>query len=209
MAVLLPGPCIPPLSVWIEKLPELPGATPMVINRKNASLHEKPSAIAPVTPTAPAEIEASLPEPGVSISDTLYTRPIPARVSSPLLATGEFRRFSEVRDKPEMVRMRVPKYLRPAREQNLSGWVMVMPFVDEEGKVVDTAAVESSESFNDYDTPVAEELRGSIFTPGKLDGRAVKTLTFVKVGFNSKAISGSETAPSSTAPVSVEGQAKP
>lgn len=181
----------------------------MVINRKNASLHEKPSAIAPVTPTAPAEIEASLPEPGVSISDTLYTRPIPARVSSPLLATGEFRRFSEVRDKPEMVRMRVPKYLRPAREQNLSGWVMVMPFVDEEGKVVDTAAVESSESFNDYDTPVAEELRGSIFTPGKLDGRAVKTLTFVKVGFNSKAISGSETAPSSTAPVSVEGQAKP
>ena len=104
--------------------------------------------------------------------------------------------------------MRVPKYPHPAREQKLSGWVIVMLLVDERGKVVDTAAVESSESFNDYETDVAEELRDSTFTPGKLDGRAVKTLMFVKVRFDFKGLSGLEPVEDTTAPVSVENKEK-
>jgi outer membrane biosynthesis protein TonB len=196
------------LSVRIEKLPESPEATPIVTNDKKASLHQKLNAPKPVPTAAPADIEPSLSQPGVSVSETLYLRPISGRVSSPLLATGEFRRTSDISEKPEAVAMRVPNYPRPAREQNLSGWVIVMLLVDEQGKVVDTVAVEASESFSDYERDVAEELRGSTFTPGKLDGRAVKTLIFATVRFDSKALSGLEPAKGPTAPVSVENQEK-
>jgi outer membrane biosynthesis protein TonB len=201
-------PVVAPLSVRIERLPESPEATPIVINDKKVSLHQKLNAPMPVATTAPADIEPSLSQPGVSVSDNLYLRPISGRVSSPLLATGEFRRTSDISEKPETVAMRVPKYPRPAREQKLSGWVIVMLLVDERGKVVDTAAVESSESFNDYERDVAEELRGSIFTPGKLDGRAVKTLMFATVRFDFKALSGLEPAKDTTAPVPVENKEK-
>lgn len=197
-----------PLSVRIERLPESPEATPIVIDDKKASLHQKLNAPKPVATTAPADIAPSLSQPGVSVSDTLYLRPMPGRVSSPLLATGEFRRTSDISEKPEAVAMRVPKYPRPAREQKLSGWVIVMLLVDERGKVVDTAAVESSESFNDYETDVAEELRDSTFTPGKLDGRAVKTLMFAIVRFDFKGLSGLEPVEDTTAPVSVENKEK-
>lgn len=197
-----------PLSVRIERLPESPEATPIVIDDKKASLHQKLNAPKPVATTAPADIAPSLSQPGVSVSDTLYLRPMPGRVSSPLLASGEFRRTSDISEKPEAVAMRVPKYPHPAREQKLSGWVIVMLLVDERGKVVDTAAVESSESFNDYETDVAEELRDSTFTPGKLDGRAVKTLMFAIVRFDFKGLSGLEPVEDTTAPVSVENKEK-
>jgi len=197
-----------PLSVRIERLPESPEATPIVVNDKKASLHQKLKAPKRLPATVPADIEASLPQPGVSVSETLYSRPISSRVSSPLLATGEFRRTSDISEKPEMVAMRVPKYPRPALEQKVSGWVIVMLLVDEQGKVVDTAAVESSESFSDYEKEVAEELRGSTFTPGKLDSRAVKTLMFATVKFDSKALSGLDSAKDTIAPVPVESEEK-
>jgi hypothetical protein len=201
-------PVYAPLSVRIERLPESPEATPIVVKDKKASLHQKLKAPKPVPATAPADIEASLPQPGVSVSETLYLRPISSRVSSPMRATGEFRRTSDISERPEAVAMRVPKYPRPAQEQKVSGWVIVMLLVDEQGKVVDTVAVEFSESFIDYEKEVAEELRGSTFTPGKLDGHAVKTQMFATVWFDSKALSGLETAKDATAPVPVESEQK-
>jgi hypothetical protein len=135
-------------------------------------------------------MEPSLPEPGVSIIDTLYLKPFGARVSSPLLMSGEFRRSSEISEVPLMLRMRVPGYPREAREQKLSGWVTVMFLVDEQGKVVETAAVDASESFGDIEGDVAAQMRDSTFTPGKLDGRAVKALVFALVRFDAKALSG-------------------
>lgn len=197
-----------PLSVRIERVPESPEATPIVVNDKKVSFHQKLDAPKPVPITAPADIEASLSQPGVSVSETLYLRPISARASSPLLATGEFRRTSDIGEKPEAVAIRVPQYPGPARKQELSGWVIVMLLVDELGKVVDTAAVDSSESFSDYDKDVAEELHGSTFTPGKLDGRPVKTLMFVMVRFDSKGLSGLEPANGSTVSVPFENQEK-
>jgi hypothetical protein len=194
-------PVYAPLRVRLEKLPESPEATPIVISRKKAVLHRKPAAAMPVTPAAPAEIEPSLFQPGVSVAETPYLRPITGRVSSPLLATGEFRPLSEISVKPEIVRMRVPKYPRPAQDQNLSGWVIVLLFVDEEGKVVDTAAVDSSESFSDYGKDIAGEMRDSIFTPGQIDGRAVKTLMFATVRFDSRGLSGSDGASATIAPM--------
>ena len=205
---VLTRPVQAPLSVRIERLPESPHATPIVINEKKASLHQILNAPKQVATGAPADIASVLSQPGVSVSETLYLQSIPSRVSSPLLATGEFRRGFDVSEKPDVVVMRVPTYPRAAWEKKLSGWVIVMLLVDERGKAVDTLAVESSESFRDYEKDVAEELRDSTFTPGKLDGRAVKTLMFATVRFDSRALSERETAKGTTAPVSAESKGK-
>ena len=197
-----------PLSIHIERLPESPEATPIVINDKKATLQQKLEPSKPVATGAPAEIAPFMSQPGVSVSDTLYLRPLSGRVRSPLLATGEFQRASDISEKPEAVAMRVPKYPRPAQEQKVSGWVIVMLLVDERGQVVDAAAVESSESFNDYERDVAAELRDSTFTPGKLDGRAVKTLMFVTVRFDSNALVGLEAPKATSAAGSVENDPK-
>ncbi len=196
-----------PLSVRIEKLPEAPEATPIVINDKNvkkASVHQKLTVSKPVAPSEPAEIEPSLTQPGVSVSETLYLRPLSGRISNPLLAAGEFRRSSDISEKAEAVAIRVPDYPGAARKQQISGWVIVMLLVDELGKVVDAAAVDSSETFSAYEADVAEALRGSTYIPGKLYGRAVKTIVFVRVRFDSKGLSGLETARDATAPAPVE-----
>ena len=197
-------PVYAPLSIRIEPLPASQAAKRVVISDKRASLQQKPAMPKPVTTAAPVEIEPSLSEPGVSISYSLYLRPISGRVSSSLFATGEFRRSSDISEKPEVVAMRVPKYPRRAWEQKVSGWVIVMLLVDERGNVVDTAAMESSESFSDYERDIAQDLRDSTFSPGKLDGQAVKTLTFAKVRFDYKGPSGLEPASATGAPVSIE-----
>jgi hypothetical protein len=193
-----------PLSVHIETLLESPEATPIVIRNKKAPLHQKLDTPKPVATGTPAEIAPVLSQPGVSVSDTLYLRPLSARASSALLAAGEFQRSSDISEKPEAVAMRVPRYPSRAQEQKVSGWVIVMLLLDERGKVVDAAAVESSESFHDYETDVAAELRDSTFTPGKLDGRPVKTSMFATVRFDSRGLSGLESATHTAAPASVE-----
>ena len=86
--------------------------------------------------------------------------------------------------------MRIPRYPRLAQDQKLSGWVIAMLLLDEQGKVVGTTAVESSELFSDYASEVAEEMRDSTFTPGRLNGRAVKAIMFVTVRFDSNALTG-------------------
>ena len=192
-------PIFAPLSVRIEHLPASPAAKPIAINRKKAVLHLKASSSVSETPAPPAQSETLLPEPGVSLSEVLNSQSIPARASSALLAGGEYRPASEVSEKPQLLRMRMPKYPGPAREQKIAGWVTVLLFVDEEGKVVDTAALRASEVFSDFEKEIAESLRDSTFTPGKLDGRPVKTQVFIKVQFDPRALSESDevTAPAS------------
>lgn len=183
-------PVFAPLSVRIEPLSESPVENPIVIERGNAVLHAKASASSPATSAPPAQTESSLADPGVSLFDTTYLKPVGSRVSSPLLAGGEFHRASEISEMAEMLKMRVPAYPREAREQKVSGWVTVMFFVNEQGRVVETAAVDASESFEGFEADVAAQMRDSTFTPGKLDGRPVKTLVFTMVRFDARALSG-------------------
>jgi hypothetical protein len=178
-----------PLRVRIEKLSESQHASPLLIEKKKAAVHNETAAVAPVSRSVPQAVEPSLPQPGVSVAETLYLRPIPSRANSSLLATGEFRRSSELTEQPETIRLQIPHYPQPAHEQGLSGWVLVMLMVDENGKVLETAAVDSSEAFGEFRQGVAQEMRNSFFIPGKLDGRAVKTLVFAMVGFDSRALS--------------------
>jgi len=191
-----------PLHVRIEQRPESRQASPMMISKKKYVLHREPAASESLPPSVPPEVETALPQPGVSVTETIYLRPIPSRAESALLATGEFHRSSEVGEKPEAVRMSIPSYPRPAQEQSLSGWVLVMFLVDENGKVLETAALDSSESFGDLRQDIAAEMRNSSFIPGKLNGQAVKTLAFAMVGFDAKALSGFNVPPPSTTPVS-------
>ena|SRR6185295_7488517 len=187
-----------PLRVRIEKLSESQHASPILINKKKAVVHKETAATPPVTPAVPEQVQTSLPQPGVSVAETLYLRPIPSRANSALLETGEFHRSSELTEQPQTIRMQIPEYPQPAKEQSLSGWVLVMLLVDENGKVLETAAVDSSEVFGEFRQDIAQEMRESSFIPGKLDGQAVKTLVFAMVGFDSKALSGIDVPSAST-----------
>ncbi|MFL6579886.1 MAG: energy transducer TonB, partial [Burkholderiales bacterium] len=190
-----------PLRVRIEQISESRQASPLVINKRKSVVHREPAASEPVAPSVPAEAETSLPQPGVSVAETLYLRPLPSRADSALLATGEFHRSSEVSEKPEAIRMRMPNYPRPAQEQHLSGSVLVMFLVDENGKVLETTALDSSESFGEFRQDIASEMVSSSFIPGKVDGLPVKTLAFVMVRFDAKGLSGFDVASPSRIPL--------
>jgi hypothetical protein len=179
-----------PLRVRIEPLSESRQALPLLINKKKSVLHREPVASEAVAPSLPPEAESSLPQPGVSVAETLWLRPIPSRAASALLATGKFHPSSELSEQPKAIRMRMPNYPRPAQEQSLSGWVLVMFLVDENGKVLETAALDSSESFGEFRQDIAGEMLISSFVPGKVDGQPVKTLAFAMVGFDVKALPG-------------------
>jgi Gram-negative bacterial TonB protein C-terminal len=199
------------LSVRIEKLPELPakpGAVPILLKEKKAVFRQKLTVSAPVPITAPVHIEPSLPQPGVTVSETLFVRPIRASVSSPLLTDSAFRPTAELGEVPTAIAIKVPVYPAPAREKKTSGWVVVLLFLDEQGDVVDTVAVESSESFDEYRKDVAEGLRGSVFTPGKLDGREVRARVFIMVRFDGKGALSSLESANELAPVPPENTEK-
>jgi outer membrane biosynthesis protein TonB len=180
-------PLVAPLSVRLERLSESVAEKSIAIDKQKPVLRIKAFASMPVAPIPSVEVEPAPPEPGVSLFETAYLKPIASRVSSPLLTGGEFRRAAEISEMAAMLRMSVPKYPREAQEQNLSGWVTVMFFVDERGKVIETAAVDASESFGSFEKDIATQMRDSTFAPGKLDGRPVKTLVFATARFDAAA----------------------
>jgi TonB family protein len=177
-----------PLNVRIESLPALPDSTPIAIGGKRVAHYQQPTVVKPVAPSAPASIAPSLFQPGVSVVQTLYLRPLSGPVAATLPTMDAFRQGTELAEKPEWMAVTIPKYPGPAREQRLSGWVTVMLLVDEGGRVVDAVAVESSETFTEFGKEVADDLRGSILSPGKLDGQPVKARMFATVRFDSAAL---------------------
>ncbi|MFL6581078.1 MAG: hypothetical protein ACJ8G2_10080, partial [Burkholderiales bacterium] len=64
-----------PLRVRIEQIPESRQASPLVISKRKSVVHREHAASEPVAPSVPPEAEASLPQPGVSVAETLYLRP--------------------------------------------------------------------------------------------------------------------------------------
>jgi hypothetical protein len=201
-----PAPVV--MSVRVDGVPEPPEPVPIVIRQKKGVLHQKPVAPAQTASPTPAHVEPSLPQPGVAVAETLFLQPIPARVSNPLLMDSDYRTTTGLSQMPEALAIKVPNYPRQAATNKTSGWVVAMLFLDERGTVVDTVAITSSESFNEYEKEVAQHLQGSIFSPGKLDGREVKARVFIKVNFDARALSGLETAkdPVTTVPADMQEQ---
>jgi Gram-negative bacterial TonB protein C-terminal len=190
-----------PLSVVIEELPVLPVTVPIVIPEKKLPSDKELEAASAVASRAQEEIKQSIVRPDVSVSNMFFLRPIPSRVNHALLASGEYFRIADIGEVPEPVAMKIPEYPPMAAAEKISGWVLVMLFVDEHGKALDTTAVESSESFTGFADQVAAGLRGAIYTPGKLDGRAVKTLMFATVRFEAPKASESQVAEAAHRPL--------
>ncbi len=179
-----------PLSVLIEKptparkaTPPVHVSNPMVVNAKRAPPARSAEA-ASASPPSAVDVPQYPAQPGVSVSEMLYPGSIPARVTSPLLLDETYRPATDISEPPSAIAIRIPTYPLPAQEQKSSGWVIVMLFLDERGRVVDTVALTSSESFSAYEESVAAQLQGSFYAPGKLDGQAVKTRMFAKVRFD-------------------------
>lgn len=196
-----------PLIIRMQKLPESNNAVPMVVHNQSASPRNKLPDAKPVARTVPAQEMPSVSHPGVSVSQLLYQKPIPARAGGALLESGDFFRPEDLSQRPRAQALSIPRYPLAASVHGISGSVVVILFVDEQGRVVDAAAVDTSENFSDHAKQVAAGLLGSVFTPAMQDGRAVKALEFVMVRFDAGGVSASEAAkgaadlPRSQAPV--------
>jgi hypothetical protein len=190
-----------PLSITLEKLAAREVVAPVVVRDKKEFPQEKLEAAKPVADPDRQPTEQSLSRPGVSVSDVFFLRPISSRVNSKLLASGEYYRIVDVTEVPRPRAMKVPDYPLIASKEKISGWVLVMLFVDERGEVNDTVAVEFSESFFGLADQVAAGLVGSTYTPGRLDGRAVKTLMFATVRFEAPKLSESQVATATHVPL--------
>ncbi|MFN0038137.1 MAG: energy transducer TonB [Burkholderiales bacterium] len=181
-----------PLIIRMEKLPESNIAVPMVVRNKSASPRNKSPDARQVSKSVPAQDTPSVSHPGVSVSQLLYQKPIPARVGGALLESGEFLRPEVLGQRPQAQVLSIPRYPLTASLHGISGSVVVILFVDEYGRVADAAAVDASESFSAYAKQVAADLRGSVFMPAMQDGRAVKAVEFVMVKFDAGGVSASE-----------------
>jgi Gram-negative bacterial TonB protein C-terminal len=183
-----------PVRVSFEKLPIQQVVAPIVVRARKELPRQELESPKSVAKSDRKEFERSLARSGVSVKDEWFLRPIPSGVNSSLLASGEYHRIVDITETPEPVAMKVPEYPLMAAAQKISGWVLVMLFVDEHGKAVETVAVDCSESFFGFADQVAAGLQGSTYTPGKLDGRAVKTLMFASVRFEAPKLLESQVA---------------
>jgi hypothetical protein len=121
---------------------------------------------------------------GVSVSETLYLTPLPRRFAAPLLDSEDYVRDKDLGERPTPIRLALPEYPKQALEAKVGGWITVALYLDQEGRVVDAAAADASESLVQYQDQVVEALRHSLFTPGKVDGRATRSLVFQVVRFD-------------------------
>lgn len=181
-----------PLIIRMEKRPESNIAVPLVVRNESTSPRNNIPDTKQVARTVPAQDTPSISHPGVSVSQMLYQKPIPARVGSALLESGEFFRPEDLSQRPQAQALSIPRYPLAASVQGISGSVVVILFVDEYGRVVDAAAVDASETYSDYAKQVAADLRGSVFTPALQEGRTVKAVEFVMVRFDAGGVSASE-----------------
>jgi outer membrane biosynthesis protein TonB len=123
---------------------------------------------------------------GVRARETLFTRPYPRRFSdaNPLLNGQGYVRDIDLEERPRPITFEIPEYPPSALATSLEGWVTVAFFLDEKGHVVHAWPVESSEQFQPFEFDLVSALRGSVFTPGKVKGRPVKSITFQTLRFN-------------------------
>ncbi len=166
---------------------ERPGA---IISRPGPGL-ESP-AKAPEKPELAAQPEqvSSSGEPGppfgVRVREILFVRPYPRRFTdeNPLLNGQGFVRDVDLEERPRPITLVIPEYPPSALAKKMEGWVTIAFFLDEKGDVVHAWPVEGSEEFRPFEFDLMAALRKSSFTPGKLKGKPVKSITFQTLRFN-------------------------
>ncbi len=142
---------------------------------------------------------------GVQVVEQLFQRPLPRRFAddNPLLTGQGFIRDTDLDDRPRPIVLAYPEYPPSALAKRLEGWVTIAFFVDEEGRVVHAAPLEESEEFRPFEHELMAVFRQSTFTPGKLKGKPVKSLTFHTIRFNPR---GWDELPQSQNPTATTGR---
>lgn len=145
-----------------------------------------------LTMTGPANIDVLLipspePIPGVpGVAVPLLGRPA-TQVEEPGGPEGvggtEVMRASLVQDPPELLAAPVPPYPALLREAGVEGQVMVQVVVDTTGRP-EPGSLRVVESTNrGFDAAAVATVRGALFRPGRVWGRAVRVLVQVPVAF--------------------------
>jgi outer membrane biosynthesis protein TonB len=140
-------------------------------------------------PAQPVQLKANgEPGPpfGVRVRETLFTRPYPRQFieENPLLSGQGFVRDIDLEERPRALTLVIPEYPPSVLAKSTEGWVTVAFFLDEKGEIVHAWPVESSEEIKPFQFDLMAALRRSTFTPGKLKGKAVKSITFQTLRFN-------------------------
>lgn len=145
-----------------------------------------------LTVPGPANIDVRLipspePIPGVpSVDVPLPGRPV-TQVEGPGGPEGvggtEVMMAALVQDPPELLAAPVPPYPALLREAGVEGHVMVQVVVDTTGRP-EPGSLRVAESTNPgFDAAAVATIRGALFRPGRVWGRAVRVLVQVPVAF--------------------------
>ncbi len=84
-------------------------------------------------------------------------------------------------DKPTPKRQGAPAYPASAKRKGLEGFALAEFVIDEFGNVTEVEIMQSSDPV--FEKPTIEAIRKWTFTPGKKDGRVVRTRTRVRLPF--------------------------
>jgi TonB family protein len=154
-----------------------PVAATKARSETGAGIVEERQPVPPPLPEAtpvPAPIETY---PGVTVAQATYAGPLPPVVDA--ASRGEiYLRDGDLDERPVPLQMAVPEYPPEAVERKAGGTVLVALYLDEEGRVVEAAAVSSSEDLAEFRDDIAHALLAATFTPALKDGQPVKSLVF-------------------------------
>jgi outer membrane biosynthesis protein TonB len=101
---------------------------------------------------------------------------------------------------PKAIRIAVPTYPLQALESGVGGWILITLLLDEQGAVINSAAIQSSEGLFEYRDAVAQAMLQSAFSPGMRDGNPVRTVIFQTVTFDPNAHANAEAAETKSKP---------
>jgi hypothetical protein len=179
---VLRDPAAKPLVV--ERQPVVEIQTPQTVPHE-ASVAVEEDIAKPVSPETGGETEVRF---GVSVGETLFQRPLPRAFEVNVKKNPGFIRSTDLHERPEPIELVVPDIASNALSRRITGSVTMALFIDESGQVVDAARVAASEDFEDFEAEIIQALKQSTFTPGKMDGRSVKSLSFQVIRFGPLAV---------------------
>jgi hypothetical protein len=191
--------------------PQAPAVAPAPEERAGAVITRPgPGAEKPAeTPKAqelsaqPREVTASgEPGPpfGVRVRETLFARPYPRPFveANPLLNGQGYMRDVDLDQRPRPITLVIPEYPPSMLAKSAAGTVTMAFFLDEKGDVVHAWPIEATEGMRPFEFDLTATLRRSKFTPGRIKGRAVKSITFQTIRFNPEGWDDQKAVPSAT-----------
>lgn len=102
-----------------------------------------------------------------------------------LLSSADIVKYDDLDEKPQILQSAQPKYPEEARKNGLVGTAFVEVLVDEYGKVT-SSKIKKSSGYKLLDDASMEAAQDFKFSPGKKDGKTVKTQMVIPFKFKLK-----------------------